>query len=201
MSRDYKPTPERNKNANKGSPLLTGLIIGVLLGIAASLAVVMFIEGGDTPFTHSADSTRQKTNQYDDLAGSAKKSGQATNSQQEDPKTRFDFYTILPGSESQVTDEEIKQREAADKPAVETAYFLQVGAFKTEEEANNMQAKLALQGFEAQVQTATIPEKGTWHRVRVGPLKDLEQINKVRSDLAINGFKADLIKVNNSAQQ
>ena len=200
MSRDYKPTPERNKNANKGSPLLTGLIIGVLLGIAASLAVVMFIEGGDTPFTHSADSTRQKTNQYDDLAGSAKKSGQA-NSQQEDEKTRFDFYTILPGSESQVTDEEIKQREAADKPAVETAYFLQVGAFKTEEEANNMQAKLALQGFEAQVQTATIPEKGTWHRVRVGPLKDLEQINKVRSDLAINGFKADLIKVNNSAQQ
>jgi len=78
---------------------------------------------------------------------------------------------------------------------------LQVGAFQTEDEANNMQAKLALQGFEAQVQTANIPEKGTWHRVRVGPLKDLEEINKARADLASKGFKADLIKVNNSTQQ
>jgi len=49
------------------------------------------------------------------------------------------------------------------------------------------------------VQTATIPEKGVWHRVRVGPLNDLDQINKAKSDLAVNGFKADLIKVNEGA--
>lgn len=201
MSRDYKPMPERSKKTNKGNPLLTGLIIGVLLGIAASLAVVIFIKGGDTPFTNPVNASKQSANKYDDLADEAKKTSKSDKATQDDDKTRFDFYTILPGSESQVSDEEIKQREAADKPAVENAYFLQVGAFKTEEEANNMQAKLALQGFEAQVQTANIPEKGTWHRVRVGPLGDLEQINKVRSDLASNGFKADLIKINNSAQQ
>ena len=63
-----------------------------------------------------------------------------------------------------------------------------------------MKAKLALQGFEALVQTASIADKGVMHRVRVGPLKDLEQINKTKNDLLRNGFKADLIKVNNENQ-
>jgi cell division protein FtsN len=57
-----------------------------------------------------------------------------------------------------------------------------------------------LQGFEAVVQTATIPNKGVWHRVRVGPLKNLELINKTKADLASNGFKSDLITVNNETQ-
>ena len=59
-----------------------------------------------------------------------------------------------------------------------------------------MSLSAALQGFEAIVQTATIPDKGVWHRVRVGPLSNLDQINKTKNDLVKNGFKADLIKVN-----
>ena len=54
---------------------------------------------------------------------------------------------------------------------------------------------MALQGFEAIVQTSTIPEQGTWHRVRVGPLKNIEAINKIRAELLTNDFNADLIKV------
>ena len=50
MSRDYKPSPERAKSSSKGSPFLTGLLVGILLGVAASLSVVMFIKGGDSPF-------------------------------------------------------------------------------------------------------------------------------------------------------
>jgi len=59
---------------------------------------------------------------------------------------------------------------------------------------------LALLGFEALVQTATIADKGVWHRVRVGPLKNLDQINKTKTDLLNNGFKADLIKVDSENQ-
>ena len=97
-------------------------------------------------------------------------------------------------------EEENKIKEDAPQPAIQKSYFLQVGAFQTEVEADNMKAKLALQGFEAIVQTAAIPDKGVWHRVRVGPLKDLDQINKTKSELVNNGFKADLIKVNNENQ-
>jgi cell division protein FtsN len=208
MSRDYKPVAEKPKNTNKGSPFLTGLLVGFLLGVAASLGVVMFIKGGDSPFANQSSSEVARS-VSEKMKEKAKASAEEANADANQPpstenpavsneeEARFDFYTILPGSESKVSkEEEIKIKEDAPEPAVQKSYFLQVGAFQTGEEADNMKAKLALQGFEAIVQTATIPDKGVWHRVRVGPLYDLDQINKTKSDLVTNGFKADLIKVN-----
>ena len=204
MSRDYKPSPEKSKNTNKSNPFLTGSLIGFLLGVATSLGVVMFIKGGESPFANQtstevaksvADKMKDKANADEANANADKLSGTENSASNEE--NRFDFYTILPGSESKVSkEEEIKIKEDVPEPAVLTSYFLQVGAFQTGEEADNMKAKLALQGFEAIVQTATIPDKGVWHRVRVGPLSNLDQINKTKNDLVKNGFKADLIKVN-----
>lgn len=209
MSRDYKPSPERTKKSSKGSPFFSGLLVGFFLGVAASLAVVMFIKGGESPFTDLTDTKKPVSER---IAENAKNSPDSNNTENQNPadsnaqnnneddKTRFDFYTILPGSESKVTTEDINVKEGQPQPVVQYTYFLQVGAFQTEEEADNMKAKLALQGFEALVQTAAIPDKGVWHRVRVGPLNNLDQINKTKNDLASNGFKADLIKVNNENQ-
>lgn len=204
MSRDYKPSPEKSKNTNKSNPFLTGSLIGFLLGVATSLGVVMFIKGGESPFANQtstevaksvADKMKDKANADEANANADKLSGTENSASNEE--NRFDFYTILPGSESKVSkEEEIKIKEDVPEPAILTSYFLQVGAFQTGEEADNMKAKLALQGFEAIVQTATIPDKGVWHRVRVGPLSNLDQINKTKNDLVKNGFKADLIKVN-----
>lgn len=203
MSRDYKPSPEKPKAVKKGSPLLTGLMIGFLLGVAASLSVVMFIKGGTSPFTDQTAPEKALSERIQEQskaeANNTDKanSAETANTENTEDKTRFDFYTILPDSESKVsTDEENKLKNNETQPVVKKDYFLQIGAFQTAEEADNMKAKLALQGFEAVVQTATIAD-GVWHRVRVGPLKDLDQINKTKSDLLNSGFKADLIKVDN----
>ena len=200
MSRDYKPAPDRTRKSNKGSPFFTGLLVGFLLGVGASLAVVMYIKGGENPFTDLAKPGKPLSERIKENANNQSDTNDEADSPQPaktEDKTRFDFYTILPGSESKVSPEEIKIEETAPQPVVQNSYFLQVGAFQTEAEADNMKATLALQGFEALVQTATVPNKGVWHRVRVGPLKDLDQINKTKSELAANGFKADLIKVTN----
>jgi cell division protein FtsN len=202
MSRDYKPSPERTKRQNKGSPFFSGLLVGFLLGVAASLAVVMYIKGGDSPFATQPDTKKPIAEK---IAEDARKSAEAESEKPADPsaegdKTRFDFYTILPGSESKVTTEELHIKDQQPQPVVAYTYYLQVGAFQTSDEADNMKAKLALQGFEAVVQTATISDKGVWHRVRVGPLSNLDEINKAKNDLAANGFKTDLIKVNNENQ-
>jgi len=204
MSRDYKPSAEKPRNSKKGSPFLTGLLIGVLLGVAASLSVVMYIKGDNSPFSLQSDkeptkplADKIKENAKADAEKAAAEKSALANADNIENQTRFDFYTILPGSESKVTkEEEIKIKENEPQPVVQKSYFLQVGAFQTEEEADNLKAKLALQGFEAVVQTASIPDKGIWHRVRVGPLNDLDQINKTKGDLLSNGFNADLIKVN-----
>ena len=200
MSRDYKPSPERSKNASKGNPFFTGLLIGILMGVAASLGVVMFIKGGESPFAQqtSNEITKSVSEKMQDKAIADQANADAASEAGPDgTQNRFDFYTILPGSESKVSaEEEIKIKDDAPEPALQISYYLQVGAFQTGEEADNMKAKLALQGFEAVVQTATTADKAIWHRVRVGPLTNLDQINKTKNDLLKNGFKADLIKVN-----
>ena len=197
MSKDYKPAPQRA--SNKGSPFFSGLLVGLLLGVGASLAVTMYLKGADSPFAEKKVST-QKPGLLGHEVSIEKLPKEPTAAENALPKeenpnkgdNKFDFYTILPETESTVTEQEIKNN---TKTVKKDNYFLQVGAFPDEADADNMKAKLALQGFEAVVQTATIPEKGVWHRVRVGPLSDVDQINKIRGELTTNGFNADLIKV------
>ena len=197
MNKDYKPAPQRT--SNKGSPFFSGLLVGLLLGVGASLAVTMYLKGADSPFAEKKVST-QKPELLEHDVSIEKLPKEPTAAENALPKeespnkgdNKFDFYTILPETESTVTEQEIKNN---TKTVKKDNYFLQVGAFPDEADADNMKAKLALQGFEAVVQTATIPEKGVWHRVRVGPLSDVDQINKIRGELTTNGFNADLIKV------
>ena len=94
MSRDYKPGPERAKSASKGSPFFSGLLVGVLLGVGASLAVVMFIKGGESPF---ADLSNNKKPVAEKIAEDVKKAADAESGQQQnsagtqDDKAKFDF--------------------------------------------------------------------------------------------------------------
>lgn len=181
MSKDYKP--KTNKKSS-GSPFLSGLLIGFLLGVLATVALTIYIKGDTSPFED------KKINAP--IIGPTPQATTTESNTGEKEKDDLDFYTILPETESTVTVKEIND---ADIQIKKDSYFLQVGSFKAEADADNLKAKLALQGFEAIVQTANIPEKGTWHRVRVGPLNNTETINKVRKDLTVNNFNADLIKI------
>jgi len=182
MSRDYKPAPPRQEK--KSNPFLNGLLVGLLVGVAIAVAFTVYIKGGTSAFT--AKTEQGSTIEPTPPAGIKDETAEPT-------KDRFEFYNILPGSESKVTEQEIKQLQDDSKP--KESYFLQVGAFQTVQEADNVKAKLALLGIEAIVQTANIPDKGTLHRVRVGPFTDINQINKAKNDLNDSGFKTDLIKV------
>ena len=191
MSRDYKPAPP--KPERKPNPFLNGLIVGVLVGVAIAVGFTIYIKGGESPFSAKTETavTVESSNPVD-----TKKDAKADEAPTKD---RFEYYNILPGNESKVTEQEIKQLNNDAQP--KEAYFLQVGAFKTEQEADNVKAKLALLGLEAIIQTATTPDHGVLHRVRVGPYADPSQLTKTRSDLVENGFKPDLIKVNTSSNQ
>jgi cell division protein FtsN len=193
MSRDYKPAPP--KPESKSNPFLNGLMIGLLVGVGIAVALTVYIKGGESPF-----STKTEPNISVEAGNPVDpKKDTAAVTQETPSKDRFEYYNILPGNESKVTEQEIKQLE--NNTQAKETYFLQVGAFKTEQEADNVKAKLALLGLEAIIQTATTPDRGILHRVRVGPFADPSQITKTRGDLVENGFKPDLIKVNTSSQQ
>ncbi len=205
MSKDYKPATSREKAATKSNPFVAGLLTGLLLGVGLSIGVAILVNGGKTPFSSSPAATTTPPIVTGSVIPQDESPDAVDPNATLEQKPRFDFYTILPGSEKQVTEEDIVKESAQLETEIEPVkpkqhYYLQIGAFQTENDADNMKAKLALQGFEAVIQSAEIPEKGVWHRVRVGPFADVERINKARSELALKGFEANLIKVDDQVE-
>lgn len=202
MSRDYKTDSNKSSSSNSASSFFIGLFVGLLLGLSVALGVAWYINKLPSPFI-----SREKPPA--NLPGSETKveppAPQAAPKQEEKQtkatpkdKPRFDFYKILPGVEEPVTEKELKQ--AAKQPSLsKDVYFLQAGAFQNLSDADNLKAKLALLGVEANIQSAALADKGVWHRVRVGPYINVDELNRMRATLKQNGIDTSLIKVHDAA--
>ena len=189
MSRDYKK-PDRPSSRKGGSPLFTGVLIGLIVGLGVAIGVALYINFSPKPFV----SRDKKPDEAAKTAAQKTAPAEVDGKGKPADKPRFDFYTILPGSETPVSEQEIKQA-TKQEGATKDSYFLQVGSFQAAAEADNMKARIALLGLEAVIQTADIPEKGVWHRVRIGPFANIEDMNRSRTLLAQNDIPSSLIKV------
>lgn len=193
MSRDYKPAPKGHAKKS-GSPMLAGIVIGMFIGLAIALAVAVFIKGSPSPFVEHA---KPQAASGEERIAPEPASEPGPDKPKSAEKPRFDFYTILPGTEEPATEKDIKQQDPAS--AAKSQYYLQAGAFQKESDADNLKAKLALMGIEASIQTASLPDKGVWHRVRVGPYDNVDDLNHARGTLMQNGIAASLVKVHDQA--
>ncbi|MGH8751735.1 MAG: SPOR domain-containing protein [Burkholderiales bacterium] len=190
MSRDYKRTSGKSNSGKSAGPFLLGLFIGLLLGLAIALGVAWYINKMPSPFTSKEKPPALPETRLEPPAPQLKAEEKQAKTGKSKP--RFDFYKILPGAEEPVTDQELRQ--AAKQPSKDL-FFLQAGAFQNLADADNLKAKLALLGVEASIQSATLPDKGLWHRVRAGPYSKVDELNRVRATLKQNGIDASLIKV------
>jgi cell division protein FtsN len=178
-----------------------GILIGLLVGLCIALGVALYINKGANPFVQqkqkAAEKAAEKSTEPQKEAPGTENSRSGTSaadkhSRNAEGKPRFDFYKILPGTEEAVTDKEFKRAAPA---ATKEVYFLQVAAFQSPSDADNLKARLALAGIEAQIQTATLPDGQVWHRVRVGPFLNQDELGKSRDALKQNRMEANLIKV------
>lgn len=228
MSRDMKRTrssgtSSRGGGGGGGGSLLTGLVLGALVGVAVAVGVAFYINRGTNPFANKAASpppdavssapvsvanqpeVLRPQGEGKDVAQPLPQSGGAATPTPA-PKVasegeRFDFYKVLPA----MSDKSDKQAAPTKKPVQPDATppatveapkgaYLQVGAFQEEQEADNLKAKLALIGIEARIQTVETQDKGVWHRVRVGPFSSVADMDKARGDLKSNGIVAATVK-------
>lgn len=168
-----KPASRKPGRSN-GSPVFTGVMIGLIFGAVLAVGVALWATGNN-PFKSSA--TRP-------AATVAKIEPQA------EPETApsFDFYKVLPGDANQTMPP--APHTAPDTPL----YYLQAGAFQSPADADNLKAQLALLGIEAVIQTRDLGDKGVFHRVRVGPLDAMDVVNRTRSLLTQNNIPATLVK-------
>ena len=188
--------PRKGEQGN----FLAGMGVGVLIGLAVSLAIAFYLNRTPIPFmTAKPKAEKEGAAAKTPAIAGLPQSSAAPAPPPATEKPKFDFYRILPGSEEPVTEKEIRERMRAkgggQQDASKDVYFIQAGSFQNPAEADNQKARLAILGFDSSVEPANLPDKGTWYRVRMGPYAKLEDINKVRQALAQNGIDASLIKV------
>jgi cell division protein FtsN len=192
MTRDYKP-PSRNRtrrSSGAGSSLLVGILIGLLLGLGIALAVAIYLNKVPGLFLSKGKGSTLPAAPAEAIKP-LPAPGAGTQPARADEKPRFDFYNILPGEEAGKPKPHAETRPAG--PDKET-FYLQAGAFQSPAEADNMRARLALLGIEANVQSNATAERGTLHRVRIGPFSRVEEVNRTRDTLKQNGIDTTLIK-------
>ena len=74
-----------------------------------------------------------------------------------------------------------------------SAFQLQVGAFRSAGDAEQLQAKLAMLGFEARVQQ--VESSGQYlNRVRLGPFGTMESLTETRARLSQYGVESSVVR-------
>jgi cell division protein FtsN len=109
--------------------------------------------------------------------------------------TDYSFYNRLPNFEVTVPEKERTARvETTAKVVQPGTYFLQVGSYREQAEAERIRAQLSRLNITASVQRVAV-DNDVWHRVRVGPIKDLEQLNKTRAQLKAADLNSLVVKL------
>lgn len=171
----------------KRGGLVTGLMMGVVLGLVAAAGVAIYLymipalykpKDGDTK-PAPAVAPQAATNS---LAPTAPPT---VESSKQPPAPDYTFYRILQGSANN------GKTAATDLPREQ--YWLQVAALKNSADADRLKAKLALLGMEVVVQKMD-NAGASLHRVRVGPFKTENAAISALDTLAANQFEPRLIK-------
>ena len=197
---------------------LTGVIIGLIVGLVIAVVVALAITKGSTPFT---DKTGKQGKMAEPTAGQAADPNKPLYSNKEaalkankeitgkkgpddplgeavaamantvaaPPKTVPAPVTPVPAKP------ELKVAAAApaDDAEEKIIYFLQAGAFRDLDDAENTRAKLALLGFEAAI-SEKANDSGLLYRVRIGPFPQVETMNKARAKLIDSGIDVAIVK-------
>ncbi len=163
----------------------------LLLGIGIGVAGVMLWQ----MYAHRGDGRSGLTNLLTSLSRPAEKPAKKEPEPAKPPKPKFDFYTILPETETVLPERRTRAKPVKTKPEEGVSYILQAGSFAGFEEADNMKARLALVGLVAHIQKITIEGKGEYHRVRLGPYANIDQLDATAQQLQKMGIKALRLKV------
>lgn len=157
---------------------------GLSLGLAVALAVYVSDHRG-----------RQASEEVTPTPRKQVKNGRETPPVTALDESEFSFYQRLPSFEVVVPEKERTARvNGAAKVQQPGTYFLQVGSYKDQAEAERVRAQLAREDIEATVQRIAV-DSDVWHRVRVGPIRDLPQLNRVRQQLKAADHDSLVIRV------
>ena len=172
MSNRSTRKTKRHSTTSRPLPGWIWLITGLVIGLSAT-----FLPRINQPQRHQDISAPDKPE---------------TTAIEPPAKRKFDFYTLLPELEV-VVDENNRATHNNAQNDIGT-FVLQVGSFKSNNEADTLKARLALMGVETNIEIVTVNDN-KWHRVRVGPSQDKTQLQSIQTRLRQEKMDSVLLKV------
>jgi cell division protein FtsN len=173
LARDYKNV-RRTVPGGQTFTGWTGLLVGLSIGPAVALGVYLHYRNLAPAQPEPAATVPP---------ASAQASEPDVPVPAADPATDYDFYRMLPEQEVEVSDEVRAAQAANPVRSSGGEVTLQAGSFKGADQAEKMQARLALHGIESHIQRFTLHDE-TWFRVRIGPVATVEELEALRAKLA-----------------
>ncbi|MEO8021758.1 MAG: SPOR domain-containing protein [Polaromonas sp.] len=206
-------------NTQRGGTLL-GLIIGALIGLGAALAVAVYVTKVPIPFMnkgqsrtpdHDAAEAKKNRDWNPNALLQGKNPAKPTTGgpvsdgtpQKPAPDPASPVAKPAPASADPIGDlAKARLAAPAAPPVVAVApsgsepfnYFVQVGAFRTPEDAEQQRAKISLMGMEAKV-TEREQSGRTVYRVRLGPFDKKDEAEKAKERLDGSGVETALVRV------
>jgi cell division protein FtsN len=206
-------------NKQRGGTLL-GLIIGALIGLGAALAVAVYITKVPVPFMNKSqarnpDSDAAEAKKNKDWNPNAPLAGK---NQPKPPPAAVEVPGVavpdpsagaVPKAAASAPAKVAKPAPAdplgdlakakveglSSGPGADPfSYFIQAGAFRTPEDAEQQRAKLLLLGMQAKV-TEREQAGRTVYRVRLGPFDKKEDADKAKERLDNNSIETALVRV------
>ncbi|MFS2033290.1 SPOR domain-containing protein [Polaromonas sp. CT11-55] len=208
-------------NTQRGGTLL-GLIIGALIGLGAALAVAVYITKVPVPFMNKSqarnpDSDAAEAKKNKDWNPNAPLAGKNQPKPPPAAATPEASGVAVPDPAVPKAAASAPAKTAAAKPAPAAdplgdlakakveglssgpsvdpfSYFIQAGAFRTPEDAEQQRAKLLLLGMQAKVSEREQAGR-TVYRVRLGPFDKKEDADKAKERLDNNSIETALVRV------
>ena len=180
--------PHASRRTNTKSKLLTKLnnqflifFIGMLVGIIITLLIIILSKNNINLFSKSPN--KKLTEQYKLIVPNTSKN---KHNNYNPPKTinssnNYEFYNLLPKMGTSTTNK--------------NQYSIQAGIFHNLIEADELKAKLTLQGFEITIETSSTQDKN-WYKVLLGPFSSEEIATTKKQQLDLAGFKNTFIRTN-----
>jgi cell division protein FtsN len=195
---------------------LLGVFIGLVLGILLAGAVTVYVTGGWKVYSQQlfgrdgqqaarepakaakADSDKTRFDFYKILPGAEEPKVAPAKPPSPDRVVVDKSAGKAPEGAAAAADAKARadDKVAAADPAAKAPnrFWLQAGSFAMESDAENLKARLALAGWEAQVQQGQVPDKGVRYRVRLGPYDNTDELNRIKGELARRGFDVAVIR-------
>ena len=194
-----------------------GFLFGIVFGLAVAAGVAVFTLNSPVPFVDkvqkvTADIDPAKalsgnvdpnkalnasSNPDDASTGTTPAGTVATVTASSAPDTPAPVNTTVAPATTGTSPDMQPQRDERGKAAqpgtvTPVSYWVQAGAFRSNKQAEERQAQLAMLAVEAQVQQA-----GNIWRVRIGPFDDRNSANEIQNMLTDQNIQATIIKQQN----